>query len=52
MGYSFVCSLTHLDLDKIKGNYDNIKKDFTIRAIYTSMASLGYGPHLSLLSYI
>ena len=41
----FLCMSTYSHLDKTKGNYDSIKKDFTIRVIYTSMASWKYGPH-------
>lgn len=42
MGYSFVCSLTYLDTDKMKENDDSIKKGFTI---YIFVAASGYGPH-------
>lgn len=50
-GYFFVCSFIHTDLEERKRDDYNIKKDFAVRAIYISVASLGYGMHWSLLWY-
>lgn len=47
MVYSFVCSFPHMDLNKIRRNNDNIRKDFTI-IVTTSLWPLWDMDHIGL----